>query len=64
MKFKITQYVSGYTRVGEEYNHAELEAHYSCKNWDDMQNLVATLIEASESNSLTLKFEKVEEEEE
>lgn len=64
MKFKITQYVSGYTRIGDEYKQAELEAHYSCKNWDDMQNLMATIIEASDKPSTLFKVERIEEEEE
>lgn len=64
MKFRITEMISDYTRVEDEFKHVEVRKRYSCKNWDDMQNLVATLIEAGESNSLTLKFEKVEEEEE
>lgn len=62
MKFKITEMINEYTRIGDEYKFVEVKKRYSCKNWDDMQNLVATLIEAGESNSLTLKFEMVEEE--
>lgn len=63
MKFKITQYVSGYTKIDGDYKFAELEAHYNCGTWDDMQNIIATIVEASDKPSVKFMVERVEEKE-
>lgn len=53
MEFKITEYIKDYVKVGEEYQLIEAEKRYVTKNWDDLQNLIMTLIDFS---SKTVKF--------
>lgn len=64
MKAKITMLINDYAKVGDEYKMVEVKKHFVCRNFDDMQNLVATLYDASEvGSSLTLRFDKEEEDE-
>lgn len=44
VKFTITQYISDYVKVGDEYRRVEVECKYQCSNWDDLENLLLTLI--------------------
>lgn len=53
MEFEITEYIKDYVKVGEEYQLIEAEKRYVTKNWDDLQNLIMTLIDFSNK---TVKF--------
>ena len=46
MKFKVTQYVTSYEKVGDDYQYVDAEAKYECGNFDDLQYLISTLVEA------------------
>lgn len=52
-KFRVTQYVKDYVKVGDEYRHVEAESKYMCEDCDDLQNLLLTLIYSGERD---LKF--------
>jgi len=57
MKFKVTEYISKFMKVGDEYTTVEVPKEYSVANWDDLQNLIMTLIDFT-SDKITLKVEK------
>lgn len=59
IRFKVTQYVKDYVKVGDEYRHVEAESKYEVYSYDDLQNLLLTLIDFG---SGTLKFEVRKEE--
>ena len=59
LKFTITQYVSDYVKVGDEYRHVEAECKYICRNFDDLENLLLTLIENKDDIKLRVKTEEV-----
>lgn len=59
MKFRLTQYIKDYVKVGEEYRHVEVENDYEIDNYDDLQNLLLTLIAYSAKD---IKFKVVKEE--
>ena len=59
MKFRVTQYIRDYVKVGEEYRHIEVENDYEIDNYDDLQNLLLTLIAYSAKD---IKFKVVKEE--
>lgn len=44
-KFKVTQFVRDYIKVGDEYRHVEAESKYEVNNYDDLQSLLLTLID-------------------
>ena len=44
LKFTTTQYISDYVKVGDEWRNVEVECKYECHNWDDLENLILTLI--------------------
>lgn len=52
-KFRVTQYVKDYVKVGDEYRHIEAESKYVCENYDALQNLLLTLIDFGDRD---LKF--------
>ena len=35
MKFRVTQYIKDYVKVGEEYRHVEVENDYESDRHDD-----------------------------
>ena len=45
MIFKVTQYITDYVKVGDEYRHVEVENGYEVKSEDDLQTLLLTLID-------------------
>jgi hypothetical protein len=59
MKFKVTEYITDYVRVGDEYRTIEVEKKYEIHNWDDLQNLLSTIIDFSMKKT---KFEVEKEE--
>lgn len=54
IEFTVTQYVSDWVKVGDDYQNIEAESRYEVSNYDDLQNLLLTLIDFG---SETLKFE-------
>ena len=54
MKFKVTEFIKKYMKVGYDYQYAEVEKHYTVDNWDDLQNLLMTLIDYSD---VSIRFE-------
>lgn len=58
MRFTVKQYINDYVKVGDEYRHVEVENKYEVGNYDDLQNLLLTLIDFGDGK---LKFEVVKE---
>ena len=54
MRFKITQYITDYVKVGEEYRTVEVRNKFAVDTWDDLQNLFLTLIDFTDGK---IKFE-------
>lgn len=54
MRFKITQYITDYVKVGEEYRTVEVRNKFVVDTWDDLQNLFLTLIDFTDGK---IKFE-------
>lgn len=63
MKFKVTRFVSGYTKVGDEYKFVQLEEKSHCNTFDDLWNYLMTIIEASDSSAIKFEVEKEENDE-
>lgn len=59
MRFKVTQFISDYVKVGDEWRPVEVQNKYSVNNYDDLQNLILTLIDFGDKK---LKFEVEKEE--
>ena len=56
LKFTITQYISDYIKVGDEYKHVEVKCDYECHNWDDLENLLLTLV--CNKNDIKLRIKR------
>jgi hypothetical protein len=54
MKFTVTEFIKKYMKVGDDYQHVEVEKKYSVNNWDDLQNMLMSLIDFSDG---PIKFE-------
>ena len=54
MVFKVKQFIKDYVKVGDEWRHVEVENKYTVNNYDDLQNLLLTLIDFGGGK---LKFE-------
>lgn len=54
MKFTVIEFIREYVKVGDEYQWVEVKKQYNVKNWDDLQNVLMTLIDFSDG---TIKFE-------
>ena len=59
MVFKVKQFIKDYVKVGDEWRHIEVVNKYTVNNYDDLQNLLLTLIDFGDGN---LKFEITKEE--
>ena len=59
MKFYVTQFISDYVKVGDEWRPVEVKNKFVANNYDDLQNLLMTLIDFGEGK---LKFEITKEE--
>lgn len=59
-KFRVSQIVEGYTFVGEEYKKTEIKQEFECGTFDDLQDLILTLVDYSAKN--TVRFEIFKEE--
>ena len=60
MVFKIKQFIPDYVKVGDEWRHVEVENKYTVNNYDDLQNLLLTLIDFGDGK-LKFEVEKIEE---
>lgn len=54
MRFKVTQYITDYIKVGDEYRTVEVRNKFVVDTWDDLQNLFLTLIDFTDGK---IKFE-------
>jgi len=54
MKFTVIEFIKKYMKIGDDYQYVEVEKKYTVKTWDDLQNIVMTLIDFSDG---TIKFE-------
>lgn len=54
MKFRVIEFIPDYVKVGDDYQYVEVEKHYTVDNWDDLQNLLMTLIDYSD---VSIRFE-------
>lgn len=54
MSFKVTQYITDYIKVGEEYRTVEVRNKFIADTRDDLQNLLMTLLDFTDSK---IKFE-------
>lgn len=59
--FKIKLEVSDFVEVNGEYKRVTANKKFSCTNWDDLQNLFSTLVDASDGD-VVLTISKTEEE--
>ena len=59
IKFNVKQFIRDYVKVGDEWRNVEVENKYTVNNYDDLQNLLMTLIDFGEGK---LKFEITKEE--
>ena len=61
MKFIVTEYISKYTKIDDHWGIVEVEKHYYPNTWDDLQNLIGTLIDYADG-SIKFEVKKIEEE--
>lgn len=54
MKFTIIEFIREYAKVGDEFQWVEVKKKYEAHNWDDMQNLLMTLIDFADGS---IRFE-------
>lgn len=59
MRFEVTQFISDFIRVDEQYKTVEVKNKFVANNYDDLQNLLMTLIDFGDGK---LKFEVTKEE--
>ena len=59
MNYKITQFIEDYVKVGDEYRRVEVKCDYECHNFDDLQNLILTLICNKDDIKLRIQTEEV-----
>lgn len=65
MEFKVKVFFRDYVKVDEEFESVEISRPFFCNTYDDLNNLIATLVDFSAGGSV-LKFEiqkSIEEEE-
>ena len=58
-KYTITQYVRDYVKIGDEWRTVEVECKYECFSWDDLENLLMTLICNKNDIKFRVKTEEV-----
>lgn len=59
MRFEVTQFISDFVRVDEQYKTVEVKNKFVVNNYDDLQSLLLTLIDFGDGK---LKFEVTKEE--
>ena len=60
MKFRLTEIIRDFVHLKEEYGHVEVKKIYECTNYDDLQNLILTLVDFG-TGTLKFEVEKIEE---
>lgn len=53
-EYVVTQYVTDYVKVGDDYQHVEAKVDYMFNDWDDVQNFIGY---AAHSAKKRIKFE-------
>jgi len=56
MEFKVKVFFRDYVKVDEEFKSVEISRPFFCNTYDDLNNLIATLVDFSAGGSV-LKFE-------
>ena len=59
MRFKVYQFITEYVHIKDEWDNIEVKQKYKCQNYDDLQNLLLTIIENS-TGSVKFQIEKEE----
>ena len=59
IKFKVTERVQDYVLMDDKFKHVTAEKKYEVHNYDDLQNLILTLIDFG-TNDLEFKVSKME----
>lgn len=59
MRFEVTQFISDFVRVDEQYKTVEVKNKFVVNNYDDLQSLLLTLIDFGDGK---FKFEVTKEE--
>ena len=54
LKFEVRQKLTRYMKVGEEYQEVNFNNDFEVNNWDDLTNLLSTLIDFGTG---TMRFE-------
>ena len=56
MKFKVTEFIKDYVKVNEEgkYDWIEIKKKYTANTWDDLTNLIMSMIDFTDG---PIKFE-------
>jgi len=61
-RFIVTQFVSDYVKIGDEYKSVEVKNKYEVTNYDDLQNLLLTLIDfGAKETKFSVRKEEVSE---
>ena len=45
IRFEVTQFFNVYAKFDDEWKHSEGQINYTVGNWDNLQNLLMTLID-------------------
>ena len=59
MKFKVTQHIKDCIKIEDEYRHIEAAIPYSCETFDDLKELLLTIIDYSDK-PIAFEIEKEE----
>jgi len=54
MKFTVIEFIKKHMKVGDDYQYVEVEKKYSVNDWDNLQNMLMSLIDFSDG---PIKFE-------
>ena len=46
-RFRVTQKVCGYTPITEEYKRIEVDQNFECETFDDLKDIILTLVDYS-----------------
>lgn len=59
-KFRVSQIIENYTHVDDDYRKVEVTQNFECNTFDELQDLILTLVDYSAKN--TVRFEVFKEE--
>lgn len=60
MKFRLTEIIREFVHLKEEYGYVDVKKTYEVNNYDDLQNLILTLVDFG-TGVLKFEVEKIEE---